>query len=304
MSQGQDWNEPTVTYHRPAFGLPFAQPQPGPQGREEPPAQGQQPPAQLGPQAPSPQAAAVPQAQGFPPAQGYPPAQQGYGQAQPSYGQPQQPYGQPQLYGQPPQSHGQPQQAYGQPPQSYPPVQPGFPSAQPGYPAAYQQPAPLVPYGGYGAAGLAPAPAAPLGFYYDPVSGLSLPQGTELASVGRRIGSYFLALPLAFVTLGIGYFIWGAISWTNGQTPTQQLLGMQTWKPQTGVSTSWGGQFVRELGRVLYLIPFLGWIIAIVSFVMFLSSKDRRALHDSIGGTVVLYDPNRVLRSPQYRPVM
>ena len=121
-------------------------------------------------------------------------------------------------------------------------------------------------------------------------------RGTQLASVGRRIGSYFLALVLFIVTLGIGYLIWGAISWSKGQTPTQQVLGMQTWKPQTRANATWGEEFLRELSRILYIIPVIGWIIAIVSFFMFVASREHRALHDQVGGTIVLHDPNRVLQ--------
>lgn len=47
--------------------------------------------------------------------------------------------------------------------------------------------------------------------YFDQASGLTLPQGVQLATPGRRIGAYFLAIPLAIVTLGIGYAIWGLI---------------------------------------------------------------------------------------------
>lgn len=169
--------------------------------------------------------------------------------------------------------------------------------AYPQVPAAPQS-APLMPYGAYGMPGMMPPQAMP-GFYLDQVSGLMLPEGTQLASVGRRIGSYFLAIPLAIVTLGIGYLIWGAITWSKGQTPTQALLGMQTWKPQEQANASWGGQFVRELSRILYVVPFIGLIVALVSFFMFVSSKERRALHDNIGGTVVLYDPDKVLQPPQ-----
>ena len=48
---------------------------------------------------------------------------------------------------------------------------------------------------------------APPGMYFDQASGLNLPMGVELASIGRRIGAYFLSIPLAIVTLGIGYAI-------------------------------------------------------------------------------------------------
>ena len=82
--------------------------------------------------------------------------------------------------------------------------------------------------------------AAPPGMYFDQVSGLNLPEGTELATVGRRIGSWFLAIPLAIVTLGIGYVIWGVIVWGRGQTPTQQVLGMRTWHPEQGAMPAGG----------------------------------------------------------------
>jgi uncharacterized RDD family membrane protein YckC len=39
----------------------------------------------------------------------------------------------------------------------------------------------------------------------------------------------------------------------------------------------------------------LSFITEIVSFVLMVSSPRRQCLHDLIGGTVVLYDPNKVL---------
>ncbi|HEY2287457.1 MAG TPA: hypothetical protein VGH88_17095, partial [Streptosporangiaceae bacterium] len=106
-------------------------------------------------------------------------------------------------YDQPPpgQGYNQPGEAYGQMPPA-----PGFTAAPP-MPAAYGQ---------------YPVAAVPRGMHVDQAAGLLLPNGTELASVGRRIGAYFLAIPLAIVTLGIGYIIWGLIAWGNGQTPALQ----------------------------------------------------------------------------------
>ena len=182
----------------------------------------------------------------------------------------------------------------------------GQPTAPPQYGQAYQQAPPMgqqapqyaqvnqpgmmMPPPGYGP-GMA-APPIPAGMYFDQLSGYVLPNGTELASVGRRVGSYFLSSLLCLVTLGIGYLIWGAISWSRGQTPTQQVLGMQTWRPQTRANATWGEQFLREVSILLYGIPLVGF----VSFFMFVSSKERRAIHDHIGGTIVLYDPNKVLQ--------
>jgi len=145
--------------------------------------------------------------------------------------------------------------------------------------------------GGYGMPGM--PPQVPLGMYHDQVSGLVIPDGTTLAPMGRRIGAYFLAGLLSIVTLGIGYLIWGAIVWSKGQTPAQQMLGLQTWKPQEQVNATWGTMFLRGLAwAIVGIIPFA----QLVSFFLFLSGKEHRALHDSMSSTVILHDPNKVLR--------
>ncbi len=206
-----------------------------------------------------------------------PPPGQAYGQPSgEAYGQPPgQGYGRPagDPYG---QSYGQqPGQAYGQPPGQ------GF------------TPAPPVPAGyGYGQY----RSVVPQGMYFDQLSGLNLPDGTQLASVGRRIGAYFLAIPLFIVTLGIGYRIWGLIVWGRGQTPALQVLGMRAWRPETNKVAGFWFMALREtVGRIIDGI--LGFITEITSFVLFLAGKKHQALHDIIAGTVVLHDPDKVLAS-------
>jgi uncharacterized RDD family membrane protein YckC len=123
---------------------------------------------------------------------------------------------------------------------------------------------------------------------------LALPNGTELASVGRRIGAYFLAIPLAIVTLVIGYIVWGLIVWGRGQTPTYQVLGMRCWRPDTGRVPGWWWMALREVvGRLAEGV--LGFITQLVSFILFLVTRERRTLHDMIAGTVVVHDPKKVL---------
>jgi uncharacterized RDD family membrane protein YckC len=155
---------------------------------------------------------------------------------------------------------------------------------------AYPQAA-MVPADAYGAPGMVPTQVPP-GFYYDQLSGLVLPNGTVLAPVGRRIGAYFLGALLSVVTLGIGYLIWGAISWSNGQSPVQQVLSLQVWKPQERVNATWGTMFLRGLAYYFCMIP----IVNLVSFFLFVSGREHRALHDSIASVVVLHDPNKVLK--------
>ena len=216
---------------------------------------------------------------------------------QPGYGQmPQQPYGQPPApggYGQPPAGYGQPQPGYGQPQPGYGQVPPpGVPQA-PGY-QPYQAPGQVAPYAGYVAPGMGGMPMPP-GYFFDAESGLSLPMGTQLASAGRRIGGYFLSVLFWLISdflLSIGYPIWGLIAWSSGKTPTQMMLGMQTWKVAESRPATWGESFLRALCYLIYLIPFVG----IVSFVIFLTNNQRRALHDMMSGTVVLHDPNGILR--------
>jgi uncharacterized RDD family membrane protein YckC len=160
------------------------------------------------------------------------------------------------------------------------------PSEQPSeQPPQYAPPA-------YGQPVYAP-PVAP-GFYYDQASGLQLPQGVQLASVGRRIGAYFLGILLAVVTLGIGYLIWGLIIWSRGQTPALQVLGMRCWRPETGQVPGFGWMALREIiGRLVDGI--LGFITGLVSFILFVTGKEHKSLHDIIAGTVVLYDPQKLL---------
>jgi uncharacterized RDD family membrane protein YckC len=138
-------------------------------------------------------------------------------------------------------------------------------------------------------------PILPPGTYLDQATGLVLPNGTVLASPGRRIGAFFLAIPLSIVTLGIGYLIWGLIVWGNGQTPALQVLGMRCWRPEEArVATFWWMALREIVGRILDGI--LSIITELVSFFFMLSRPDRRTLHDLIAGTVVLHDPDNVLR--------
>jgi uncharacterized RDD family membrane protein YckC len=167
----------------------------------------------------------------------------------------------------------------------------GFPPPPWGAPS--EPTSPFFPQGtGYqptAAVGVAP------GMYFEPSSQLLLPQGTQLASAGRRIGAWFLSIPLAIVTLGIGYAIWGLVLWGRGQTPALQVLGMRVWRPATGKNASFGYMALREIvGR--FVEGILSIITLVVSFVLMLTSKDRKSLHDLIGGTVVLYDPNKILQ--------
>lgn len=189
-----------------------------------------------------------------------------------------------------------PGQGYDQPPpgQGYEPAR-AAQGADQGYqppPGQGLPPAPPVPAGyGYGEY---PASAVPAGMYFDQASGLALPDGTVLANPGRRIGAWFLAIPLVIVTLVIGYVIWGLIIWGNGQTPALQVLGMRCWRPETNRVPGFWYMALREIvGR--FVEGILGIFSAGASFIMMCVGKEHKAIHDWVAGTVVLRDPDKVL---------
>ena len=130
--------------------------------------------------------------------------------------------------------------------------------------------------------------------YLDQASGLLLPQGVVLAGTGRRIGAFFLSIVLAILTLGIGYLIWGLVAWGRGQTPALQVLGMRCWRPETNRVAGFGWMALREIvGR--FVEGLLSLLTLLASFVLMMSRRDRKSLHDLIAGTVVLHDPNKLL---------
>jgi uncharacterized RDD family membrane protein YckC len=199
-----------------------------------------------------------------------PPEQQPPEQQPPSFEKPgEQPSAQ-----QPPSYPPPPQHSQYQPQHQPPSPPPGFPQAPP---ANYQA-----------------APTGPGGMVLDYGSGLYLPPGVELASNGRRIGAYFLAIPLFVVTLGIGYIIWGLILWNQGTSPALKVLGMRCWLVNEGRVPGFWRMALRDIiGRLVDGI--LSIITELVSFILFLTSGKRQSLHDLVGGTTVLYDPRKVL---------
>jgi uncharacterized RDD family membrane protein YckC len=187
-------------------------------------------------------------------------------------------------------------------PESYAPgasqeaAQPPAPSYSEPRPYAETAPgiaaAPPVP-AGYGFGQYAEDPV-PQGMYLDQQSGLVLPEGVQLASTGRRIGAFFLAIPLSIITLGIGCVIWGLIVWGRGQTPALSVLGMRCWRPETRLVAGWWWMALREVvGGIVESL--LSIITQLLSFILMMTNRERKSLHDMIAGTVVLYDPDKVL---------
>ena len=131
-------------------------------------------------------------------------------------------------------------------------------------------------------------PRVPPGMWFDPGTHLVLPEGVRPASRGRVAASWFLSVGLFAVTLGVGYLIWGAVTWGGGQTPGQRLLGLRCWQPESGRLADRQHMALREAAGLLDGEVLIGPIL-------WLTSASLNSLGDLFAGTVVLHDPNQVL---------
>jgi uncharacterized RDD family membrane protein YckC len=106
--------------------------------------------------------------------------------------------------------------------------------------------------------------------------------------LSRVVASLFEGL-LFVLTLGIGYIVWMLfVSFSRGQTPGKQLLGLAVYRTDGSVAT-WGMMFLREI----IAKPILGYALSAVGigfldWLWILIDRDRQAIHDKLVGTVVV----------------
>lgn len=133
-------------------------------------------------------------------------------------------------------------------------------------------------------------PQPPPGMYVDPESGLVLPQGVHLASRGQVARAWFLGLVLFIVTLAVGYIAWSLFTWGEGRSPAQRMLGLRCWLPEP----------LRVAGRKqMAWRQITGFFLnggGLAGFFIWCSSERLRSLGDFIADTVILHDPDGVLR--------
>lgn len=112
----------------------------------------------------------------------------------------------------------------------------------------------------------------------------------ELASIGQRIGTYFLDLLIGIFTLIIGWLIWFAIVAPKGQTPGMSIVKVRC-VDETGVTASPGQMWLRQLvyqGLVYFLAGIIIPFASLVGYCWAFWDKDRQTLHDKMGGTFVV----------------
>jgi uncharacterized RDD family membrane protein YckC len=106
------------------------------------------------------------------------------------------------------------------------------------------------------------------------------------ASFQHRLGAYALDMALAFLTLGIGWFIWSMSVWGEGQTPAKKILKLRTINATNGRPASWGHMGLREIlvpsavGIGSLMTSGLGGIAWIVLEIVFYFTKQQRSLRD------------------------
>jgi uncharacterized RDD family membrane protein YckC len=131
-------------------------------------------------------------------------------------------------------------------------------------------------------------PHVPPGMWFDPGTHLILPEGVRPASRARVAASWFLGVGLFALTLAVGYLIWSVLTWGDGQTPAQRLLGLRCWRPEASRLAGRKQMVLREAAGLLDGELAIGP-------VMWLTSASLNSLGDLFAGTVVLYDPDQLL---------
>jgi len=124
-------------------------------------------------------------------------------------------------------------------------------------------------------------------------SAAALPLATPL----HRFGSAVLEYTLAFVTLGVGWFVWWLVLLGKGLTPARQILGLRVIDAKSRTPVSNGQVFLR--GFVIYFLAFsllswalnafflgVGFIFTLVATLLVLRDN-RQTLWDQVTGTTV-----------------
>jgi uncharacterized RDD family membrane protein YckC len=136
-------------------------------------------------------------------------------------------------------------------------------------------------------------PPVPPGMYFDLQSWLILPQGVRPAGKGRVAASFFLAVLLFIVTLGIGYLIWAESTWARGQTPAQRILRLRCLRRDTGRVAGRKQMTLRQATGLLLNGELL------MGPLLWVSGTDLNSVGDAFADTLVLHDPDQILPSSE-----
>jgi uncharacterized RDD family membrane protein YckC len=118
------------------------------------------------------------------------------------------------------------------------------------------------------------------------VTGAIVALGLSALDIPDKVMTVLTVAGAAITVLwSIGYLAW---FWSaSGQTPGDRVLGLRVLRASTGEPISFGRAVVRVFALLLSALPFC------FGFVMILFDDRRRALHDRIVHTVVVYHDSK-----------
>ena len=115
-----------------------------------------------------------------------------------------------------------------------------------------------------------------------------MPAGQVLAPYSQRLGASAIDASVFLLTVGLGWLVWSAYSWTRGQTPGMQLLGLRVVDKQSFRIASWSRMLGREaLVLVVAVVSIFTLGIPLLLYLVMFGNKDRKQLWDYAAGDVV-----------------
>jgi uncharacterized RDD family membrane protein YckC len=104
------------------------------------------------------------------------------------------------------------------------------------------------------------------------------PHNTAMAAI-LTVGSYLISFAIAFLYYGWFYK-------NKGATPGKMLMRLRIARADTGTNLTYWRAFGREtLGKIL------SSLVLCIGFLLVIFRRDKRALHDLLFNTQVIYEP-------------
>lgn len=108
--------------------------------------------------------------------------------------------------------------------------------------------------------------------------------GTDAGLVGMVLA--FAAAMMTVIIISIAYEV--TLTALKGQTVGKMVVGIRVARADTGDLPGWGKSIGRwALPWLLGLIPFIGWIGTLLTYLSIMWDDRRQGWHDKAAGTVV-----------------
>jgi uncharacterized RDD family membrane protein YckC len=109
--------------------------------------------------------------------------------------------------------------------------------------------------------------------------------GTD-AAAAYALGTFFVTL-LTILAVAIAYEV--SLTAIKGQTVGKMAVGIRVVRADSGGVPGWGKSIIRwALPNLMCLIPFVGWIGGLLTYVSLTWDDRRQGWHDKAGATVVV----------------